>query len=79
LGLLYASQGLSAKAKDAFAKAIELNINASRAYLGLGQLHLDEGAWTDAIEHFEKALLIKPGSPTAHSGIATAQSNLNNL
>ena len=79
LGLLYASQGLSAKAKDAFAKAIELNINASRAYLGLGQLHLDEGAWTDAIEHFEKALLINPGSLTAHSGIATAQSNLNNL
>jgi len=47
--------------------------------LGLGQLYLDEGAWTDAIEHFEKALLITPGSPTAHSGIATAQSNLNNL
>ncbi|MFL2541182.1 MAG: tetratricopeptide repeat protein, partial [Candidatus Latescibacterota bacterium] len=64
-------------AKEAFAKAIELNINSSRAYLGLGQLHLDLRAWTEAIEQFEKALLVDPSSPTAHLGIAKAKSNLN--
>ena len=64
-------------AKTAFNRAIELDINAFRAYIGLGQLLMDERSWQAAYETFEKALLIDPQSPTAHSGLAKAMSNIN--
>lgn len=79
LGQLYATQNKIEEAKRAFIKATELNINASRAYIGLGQLYLNEKAWRAASEQFEKVLLIDPFSPAAHSGIAKAQSYLNNM
>ena len=77
LGQLYTLQNQPEKAKTAFSRAIELDINAFRAYIGLGQLLLDERSWFSAYDTFEKALMINPQSPTAHSGLANAMSNLN--
>ncbi len=76
LGQLYVEKEMNGKAQSAFERATKLNINALDAYLGLGQLHLDQGDWKQAVERFDTALVIDPESPAALTGRDKAQSKL---
>ena len=76
LGQLYMEKEMHDKAQNAYERAIKLNINAVDAYLGLGNLHLDQGDWKQAVERFDTALVIDPESPVAMAGRDKAQSRL---
>lgn len=76
LGDLYASQDSTEKALKSFERVIELNINSVEAYLRLGQLLLKAQKWADAAARFKTALLIRPTSDEARTGLEKASRNL---
>ena len=64
------------RAEEQLSKGVEININALRGYLGLGEIYLQKEDWSSAAEQFRKALLISPDSPVAIQGLQKAKRNL---
>lgn len=76
LGALYQASGCLDEASQAYRRAIAASINATAAYIGLGQIALRQQDWTQAAESFRTALLIQPDSQAARSGLKTAEQRL---
>jgi tetratricopeptide (TPR) repeat protein len=76
LGGAYVAADRLDDARDTFERAIAANINAIDAYLELGRLLGEQREWAAAVSHFEKALLIDPGSELALQGLDHAFSRL---
>ena len=76
LGQAYVAAHRPADAQQAFGRAIEANINALDAYLGLGRILSEQREWAMALSHYEKALLIDPRSEPALQGLDQARSHL---
>lgn len=53
------------RAMALYKKALDLDANANRALLGLGELYLERGDQSQAIQHLEKASQLATGDPEA--------------
>jgi tetratricopeptide (TPR) repeat protein len=62
----HTKQPSPASTEDAFKKAIELNPQSDRAYVGLGRLYRDQGKLSQAEDVFKKAIELNPKNVDAH-------------
>jgi tetratricopeptide (TPR) repeat protein len=78
LGLLYTRLNPPQwdNARVALKKAIELNSNDDLSYLGLGDVLLGMGLFTQALENYQKALSLNPENPEHSAALSTAYSRL---
>jgi len=76
LGAVCAQVGRDADARAAYEAAIAANLNAFDAYVGLAELDTAAGQWAAAADQYGKALLIRPDSEAAQSGLNRARRNL---
>ncbi len=70
------SDELRAQAKAAALRALELDPDLGEAHASLGIMLVDEFDWSRAIEHFRKAIALRPDYATARQWYATALVNL---
>lgn len=61
---LHADLGEREQAAAEARRALELDVMQEAAYLVLGMLELESGAWLEAIQYLERALYLMPESPT---------------
>ena len=72
-------RGSFSEARDAFARAVQLDPRNVAALGGEGRLFLVEGRYTEALARFDTALQIEPGSPDAIADDAEAKLALERL
>ena len=53
-----------------YRKAIEINSNSCWLYASLGEVHIKQKKWSDAVECFRQAIQIKPDYDKAYEKIA---------
>lgn len=76
LGSAYRQLGNYDKAKESFDHALQLDSGLPNAWMGMGDLALDQGKLDDAIRYFSHALeLQRTGEGYLHLGRALAQDN----
>ena len=76
LSRAYLQSGRIDEAQAGFEAVLELNINAVEAYVSLGKIFADRGEWAHAAAHYDRALLIRPGSEKAREGLEAARTHL---
>ena len=47
-----------------YAKAVEVKPNLAEVYAGIADIYIQQGKWQQAIEHYQKATIIKPSAKT---------------
>ena len=70
LGLTCADEGDADTAKSLIARALEQGGSCFSGHCGLGWLHVTENNWRKALNHFKRALEVRP-SPEAHFVLAS--------
>jgi TolB-like protein/Flp pilus assembly protein TadD len=70
------SDQLRTQAKAAALRALEIDPTLGEAHASLGIMLADELDWSGAIEHYRKAIALRPDYATAHQWYATALGNL---
>jgi tetratricopeptide (TPR) repeat protein len=66
LGLLYAQLNQTAKAEQAFRKAVALDPSLVNSWVGLGKLDRQAGRYPEALQELDKAVGLAPGSASVH-------------
>ena len=77
LGTLYARYGLTEKAEERFKAAVGAE-EYFPALLNIGHVEFMDGKYSQALGHYDRALTIKPNSPTAVLAAARANYELQN-
>ena len=67
LGLVYSGLDKSGLALESIQKAIALDSEDAQAHAALGDVIKSRGRIAEAIQHYKKAILLKPDYPLAHS------------
>jgi len=78
LGILYAKYGLLEKATTELKKAVSLDDEYMPALVNLGNLTYMAGELKKALEYYNRALLIKPNTPSVLVGIARVNHDMEN-
>ena len=78
LGNIYLELNRVEDARSSFASAIQKETNNPAAHYGLGQVALSKRSYTEAVEHFEKALALAPEANRIHYALAMAYRGLRN-
>ncbi|MHB1318918.1 MAG: tetratricopeptide repeat protein, partial [Anaerolineae bacterium] len=72
LGMTHAALGDTARARTSYQGSLALDDRYAMTYLLLGDLHLDNEEWAEAISLYETATELTPGSVAAWSRLAYA-------
>ena len=78
LGNVYLELNQLDQAEKSFASALQKQTNNPAAHYGLGQVALSRRSYTDAVEHFDKALALTPEANRIHYSLAMAYRGLRN-
>lgn len=73
LGLAFLRDGRRKDACDEFRRAIELDDRQEPAYVNLGKINLEDGAYGDSEKLLSRAVTLAPSDPEAVSYLADAQ------
>ncbi len=76
LGLVYERLGRRQSAEIAFQKALGVNAASAQVHLAYGNYLSRQGKWTQAIEHFRRAIVLQPSSLPARQSLADALSKV---
>ncbi len=79
LGSIYLRQNDIARAKAAFLKSLDLNVDDGEAYINLGNVLYDEGKYREAVERLEEGLKRSPGSAVGHLFLGSTYLKLGEL
>ena len=78
LGNIYLELNRLEDARSSFASALQKETNNPAAHYGLGQVALSKRSYTEAVDHFEKALALAPEANRIHYALAMAYRGLQN-
>ncbi len=76
LGNIYQSQGQLEKAKDCYAKAIQIQPDFAEVFCNLGTLYAQEKDWQPAIICYQRAISLQPKLASAYRNLARAWTQL---
>ena len=78
LGNIYLELDRLQDARSNYALALQKESNNAAAHYGLGQVALAQRSYTEAVEHFERALALAPEANRIHYALAMAYRGLQN-